>query len=242
MSYEIQQRLIDIMHSKESNLAVSADVTECNALLEIAQEVGDHICILKTHVDMLSDFSIGFLKKLQTIAKQKKFLLFEDRKYADIGHTTSLQFQHSVFCTPQWADLITVQLLAGPGILQALEPLCIQHNCGVLPLLQMSSKDNLLSSDYTQQALGFIEQYTSIVAGAISQEKLQENLLTLTPGIRMHSGTDTVGQQYNTPEHAIKQKGTDIIIVGRGILQNNNPKDAAKIYQQHAWKLYTSIH
>ena len=77
--------LFSLISIKQSNLCVSADVYSTTALLRLAEEVGDSICVLKTHADIIDDFSDRTIKGLQEIAKRKHFLLFEDRKFADIG-------------------------------------------------------------------------------------------------------------------------------------------------------------
>lgn len=77
--------LLRLVHLKQTNLCVSADVTTSNELLRLADEVGDHICVLKTHADIISDFSDKTVRGLTELAKRKKFLVFEDRKFGDIG-------------------------------------------------------------------------------------------------------------------------------------------------------------
>ena len=39
------------------------------------------ICMIKTHADIISDFSERSIKGLKEISKRKKFLIFEDRKF-----------------------------------------------------------------------------------------------------------------------------------------------------------------
>ena len=80
--------LLQLMSIKRSNLCVSADVHSTTALLRLAEEVGDSICIFKTHADIIDDFGEGTIRGLQDISRRKKFLLFEDRKFGDIGSTT----------------------------------------------------------------------------------------------------------------------------------------------------------
>ncbi len=68
-------------------MCVSADVTSPAELLKLAEDVGDQICVLKTHADVVKGFSERTMKSLTDIARRKRFVLFEDRKFMDIGST-----------------------------------------------------------------------------------------------------------------------------------------------------------
>ena len=76
--------------------------------------------------------------------------------------------------------------------------------------------------------------------GIIAQSRINNdqalNFVQLTPGVQLHSKEDGLGQTYNTPEEAILNKGADIIIVGRGILNSDNRLDQAEIYRNLAWQ------
>lgn len=76
------------MVAKRSNLCLSADVETTSELLRLAEECGDAICVLKTHADIVCDFSDRTISGLAEIAARKKFLIFEDRKLGDIGSTS----------------------------------------------------------------------------------------------------------------------------------------------------------
>lgn len=77
--------LLSLISIKRSNLCVSADVHTTYDLLSVAEEIGDHICVLKTHADIIDDWSQKTIAGLQEISRRKRFLLFEDRKLGDIG-------------------------------------------------------------------------------------------------------------------------------------------------------------
>ena len=85
-------KLLKLMSDKKTNLALSADVTCKKKLLELANILGPYICILKTHIDIIEDFDAELITRLQNLAVQHNFLLFEDRKFADIGNTVRLQY------------------------------------------------------------------------------------------------------------------------------------------------------
>lgn len=49
---------------------------------------------------------------------------------------------------------------------------------------------------------------------------------------------DGLGQQYTTPEVVVNSKGSDVIIVGRGVLEAPDRLKAAELYRQSGWDAY----
>lgn len=47
-----------------------------------------------------------------------------------------------------------------------------------------------------------------------------------------------LGQLYTTPEDVIYNKGSDVIIVGRGILEAPDRLTAAESYRKSGWEAY----
>ena len=239
--HAVTKQLLDVVMEKESNLIFSADVRQKEQLLQLADEVGPHICALKTHIDIVNDFDQDLLVQLKQIATNHNFLLFEDRKFSDIGNTVKHQFTSKHYNIPHWADLVTVHLTAGASLVDALADSGQLDHTALIAIVGLSSSDTLTDLAYIQRAMEIVNDKKEYFAGIVAQHNLLGNesgLLQFTPGINISAKGDKHGQTYNTPEKAFAQKATDIMIVGRGIYQANNPQEAAKAYQQAGWKSY----
>lgn len=240
-------RLLQLCHEKKSNLAVSADVTTAAELLLLAETLGPEICILKTHIDIITDFIPQLTKTLRKLADQHHFLIFEDRKFADIGNTVKQQFVGGIYQIALWADIINAHSLPGPGIVEGLyegiSSVGRQRKCALLLIAEMSSKGHLMNEEYRRQTLLLAQSYPDFVMGFITQHQLSKTLadecfVNLTPGVQLAVKDDALGQQYVTPEKAIIENGADIVIVGRGILNAKDPTAMAKEYRERAWQSY----
>jgi len=245
------QRLLQLMADKQSNLCLSADVTTTAQLLQLASQCGPYICLLKTHMDIIDDYTADTVTALRALAAQHRFLLFEDRKYADIGSTVSAQYHSGVFRISQWADLINAHLLPGEAIIDGLStqpPATAASDSayaasGLLLIAQMSSAGNLITPAYTAACVAAAEKHSSRIAGFIAQQQLTDApyLLTMTPGVqRVSGGGDALGQQYNSVEQCV-ERGADVLIVGRGIYgkaAGGEVESEAKWYRDAGWAAY----
>ena len=236
------QRLCQVIADKQTNLCLSADVSHVDELLSLADNVGSEICLLKTHVDILSDFTTDFIQQLNALADKHQFLIFEDRKFSDIGHTVKQQYAGGLYQIANWADMVNAHTVPGPGVIQGLQEVGLPKKRGLLLLAEMSSAGSLAQGAYTEASISMAKEYPDFVMGFIAQHQLTENpgLIQLTPGVQSDSSGDGLGQHYISPERAIIQNGSDIIIVGRGIYQAEDPAARAHYYRKSAWKAYLS--
>lgn len=233
------KKLLSLMDLKKTNLCVAADVTTKQALLQLADAVGPYICLLKTHIDIITDFDWDLIVQLQACAQKHNFLIFEDRKFADIGNTVQMQYRDGIYKIASWADMVNAHLVPGPGIIDGLQRIGLPLGRGLILLAQMSSKGSFATGDYTKQNVKAAEQYTDFVIGFIAREQVSEDprMIHFTPGVQFDTKGDSLGQQYITPEYAIAH-GTDVIIVGRGIYQAADPAAMAMQYRDAGWEAY----
>lgn len=240
---KVAKRLCEIIAKKSSNLILGADVNTAAELLHIAEQFGPKICALKTHIDILTDFTSAFIYQLKELAQKHEFLIFEDRKLADIGQIIQSQYCGGSYKIAEWADLVTVHTIAGPDSIKALEQAAKASTTeprGILLIVEMSSKGQLAKGAYTSDSIAMTSAAPDFIAGFISQTPIYTNpgYLQITPGVQLSNTQDAFGQRYRDPIQAIQKEGNDLIIVGRGILNANDPLAKAEQYREAAWTTY----
>jgi len=254
--------LLELMDRKRSNLCVSVDVTKKASLLRIVDASGPSVCLVKTHIDIVEDFDEDLVQQLQQLAKKHDFMIFEDRKFADIGNTVTLQYSRGVHHISSWSDITNAHPVPGPGVITGLASVGLPLGRGLLLLAEMSSKGTLATGEYTKQALQMAREHRDFVIGFIAMKRLGstsstssadsseptegsgEDFLILTPGVGLDVQGDAMGQQYRTPREVIFERGCDIIIVGRGIYgkgegaEDDVIRRESERYRAEGWKAY----
>ncbi|KAJ6515770.1 humps family-domain-containing protein [Mycena sanguinolenta] len=248
--------LLETIERKQSNLAVSVDVTSAKDFLAIIDVVGPFVCLVKaiTHIDIIEDFTPSLITELQALSAKHDFLIFEDRKFADIGNTVALQYSSGVHKIASWSHLTNAHPVPGPSVVTGLSSVGLPLGRGLLLLAEMSTKGSLASGSYTESAVQMARAHRDFVVGFIAQRRMgagpdemtaEEDFLILTPGVGLDVQGDGMGQQYRTPREVVLESGCDVIIVGRGIYGKDpslieNIVTQAKRYKTEGWAAYLS--
>eukprot|EP01027_Heterolobosea_sp_BB2_P023933 GEZU01036003.1.p1 GENE.GEZU01036003.1~~GEZU01036003.1.p1 ORF type:complete len:497 (-),score=161.54 GEZU01036003.1:38-1306(-) len=244
------KELLKLMDEKRTNLCVALDVTTKAEVLQYADTLGPYICCLKTHADIIEDFDQDLVSQLSELAKKHKFLIFEDRKFADIGNTVKYQYEKGVHRIAEWSHITNAHIVPGPGIIAGLKEVGLPRGRGLLLLAEMSSAGTMAKGDYTTAAIQMARENRDFVIGFISMRNLfssnnsatesDDAFIHMTPGVQLGQKGDALGQQYNTPEDVIGRLGSDVIIVGRGIYTAKDIPAEAERYREAGWKAYAA--
>ncbi|KAL0636277.1 orotidine 5'-phosphate decarboxylase [Maublancomyces gigas] len=246
----IGRRLLAIMAAKQSNLCISVDLTSPSQILALIDELGPKVCLVKTHIDIITfttpDSITAFTTSLQSLATHHNFLIFEDRKFADIGSTVQHQYRGGIYRIASWAHITNAHAIPGEGIIQGLRAVAHEHpdvDRGLLMLGEMSSKGSLGGGEYLAKTVAMARGYADFVVGFIAQGAVEragegEDFVVMTPGVKLERGGDGLGQQYNTPDDVVGERGSDVIIVGRGIIKAQDPVEEAEKYRRAGWEAY----
>ena len=236
----LARKVFLLMEEKKTNLCFSADLDNFDDLVKYIKIVGPHICILKLHSDIVKDLDLNKLQVINKLSIHYKFFIIEDRKFSDIGNTFKNQYQNGPLKIKDNTDMITAHGIAGEGVVKTFSDINIDKSKGLLLVYEMSSKNNLISSDYKNSLMKYVVNYTQDIIGLITQKRDigPDNILYMTPGVSIKDKNDNSDQKYRTPEDAILRDNCDIIIVGRGIYNSDNVSKTVEIYKFLGWKAY----
>jgi uridine monophosphate synthetase len=123
-SHPLSAYLLRLMDLKASNLCLSADVATARELVHLADKIGPYIVVLKTHHDMVSGWDFhpqtGTGAKLAALSRKHGFLIFEDRKFGDIGNTVEMQYVGGSARIIEWAHITNVNMVPGKASVTSL--------------------------------------------------------------------------------------------------------------------------
>ena len=244
--HPLSLQYMEIAVQKRSLVVLAADLPTTEELVDLIANVGEYVAVVKTHVDAVEGFSKEGWAKVVDEARKQGVLLFEDRKFADIGRVAQTQME-GLNNGRGWADVVTSHSVSGPdvvdGIAAAWEE--VERVGGVLLLAQMSSRGNLLDEAYTKETLeigsasphvmGFIGNGSSSDDVSALRKMVGNGKMIWTPGVSLSAEEGVLGQRYGNPSDAIRA-GSDAIIVGSGIHGSVSATEAAEEYAKASWE------
>ena len=139
-----------------------------------------------------------------------------------------------------WLDMITIHGVFGQGTVDGLKKAVLDNmdkDMGGLLIAESSSDGNFIDLEYRKKVRDLGQKNKEFIMGFICQEKMSgEDFLYFTPGVHLDKKDDEMGQRYRSVEEALVRDDCDVVIVGRGIYQANNPGETAKKYSEEGWQ------
>jgi len=216
-------------------LIVALDVPDIESAKSIVYNLGDQINFYKIGLElMMSGEYFSLIKFLKNHNKK----IFADLKLYDISNTVANAVKN---LSKYEIDLLTIHSASHEIMKRACD------NKGKMDIVAVTVLTNLDSKDLLQ--MGFdkdlsieklVENKTKmildcgldgVVASALEARNLRnkfgENFLIVTPGIRLNINQNDDQKRVSDVKSAIKN-GASYLVVGRPIIQSNNPKESAQ--------------
>ncbi len=228
--------LIDEARSK---LIVALDVPNVEEAQKVIDGLGDSVVFYKIGMELIYHGGLDLAKELKKQGKK----VFIDAKLHDIPRTVLAAARN---IAKYEADLLTLH--CNSSAYRAFEQYRAEGGnsnmkwCFVTILTSEDDRDikrinisGTVKSNVKKLAVDAIKQGADgIVASAQEAEFLRNagdlkdnNFIIITPGIRPAGSSHNDQRRVTTPTKAV-QSGSDYLVVGRPILEADNPKDMAE--------------
>ena len=196
----ITNKQTKVLPVKNSNLIVALDVDTWDEAKKHIINLGEYVTGFKFHFDLID--GIDF-KELRDLHVKYNFVVLNDRKYADVPHINQ-----------KMSDKIDFPYIF--NIVHAISGIDSFPSGPIIIVLEMSNNNTLITPEYRNKVIQQTENIPNLV-GYVSQHKWwNSDKLCFTPGIKNEKDITSA-----------KERGADIIIVGRSIINDANPKKRA---------------
>ena len=220
----INNKLLGILNKKKG-ICVAIDLTKTNEIIKFIIALASEVSIFKLHCDIIDDFDDNFIEQLKILKKHYNILIWEDRKFSDIGFITNQQLNGGIYKISEWADIVTFHSTCG------YKSIPIDTNLIIFLVVELSVEGHLCDTNYIEKSIQIANTHPNIL-GVVCQhdiQHLQKNILKIVPGISLNKQKkDNYNQIYNKIEN---KNFADIFVVGRSIIQSDNPLELIKSIQ-----------
>lgn len=203
------------------------DFTDLKKTLDFTEIIKNNVGGIKLGLEFFSK------NGPQGVEKMKKFGLpiFLDLKLHDIPNTVKQSLKNVLSLEP---DFLTVHLSGGYKMIEVLKD--IKKDTKIIGVSLLTSLDNedLKNMGINLDPNEFVENLVKIgvnagIDGIVSSaeevnnlKKKFNDLIFVTPGIRLSSGKVDDQKRIKSPRSAIAS-GSDLLVIGRPITESKNP-------------------
>ena len=218
-----------------TTLISALDVPEMETALTMVDKFGEEVQWYKVGKQIFTKFGPEIVRSLKSRGKK----VFLDLKFHDIPNTVA-QAIHSAASIG--ADIVNVHASGGPAMLTAAAQAARETGVTVIAVTVLTSLDENelraigLQATPAEQVVRLAKLTKDCgLAGVVCspkeitlvREACGRDFLTVVPGIRPAGAAAGDQKRIMTPAEAAKA-GADYIVVGRPILQADDPQGAAR--------------
>ena len=223
----------------DPRLIVALDYADQNQALGFVERISPDLCKLKIGKELFTRSGPQFVESLVT----RGFDVFLDLKFHDIPNTV----RKAVYAAAQLGEwMVDVHALGGQAMLEAaregVEMVGVNRPYLIaVSLLTSMSASDLRQLGIEQQPQAFVERLARLsmdsgVDGLVCsaqeakglRQKLGDSPLLVTPGIRPAGSNAGDQQRIATPQQAIED-GASYLVIGRPITQHENPVEMLQL-------------
>lgn len=232
---ELQREGVALVAStvSSSKLCIAIDLTTKAEIRSVIEAVGPHVGLIKLHCDIIEDFDASFVDYLLDAKQRHRLLIWEDRKFGDIGATVDKQLHGGLYRIAEWADIVSCHAVGGQLSLPQSSTDTENRSPWIVLIGELSCQGQLLDGKYTQNVIRLAQSHHRVI-GVVCQQPWPgiKPRLTIVPGIKSATSMSCIdgrGQQYSTPT---SKAFADVLVVGRAVTQHKTPSFMVEALQQ----------
>ncbi|MBP6217551.1 MAG: orotidine 5'-phosphate decarboxylase [Oligoflexales bacterium] len=235
IAHPLASKILRLMARKKTNLALSLDLPQKELWLDLAEKIGPHICMLKTHVDVLEEYDPSIGLKLAEIAQRHEFVILEDRKLSESGQTLLHQYHGGPYKISSWAELVSVHAMASLETFDTLSGnLKGVDERGVFLSDDTPAKSSFFDTLLQEKLAETACQNVGFIVGFITRKRLMNShLISMYPETTLESSS-----VHSHPDFVFSQLQSDIMLAGPSIYSSENPLYLAQTFRELAWDAY----
>ncbi len=225
----------------DPRIIVALDYNNPQDALDLCTKLDPRLCRLKVGKELFTAAGPAIVEKLQS----KDFQIFLDLKYHDIPNTVASACRVATQSLGIW--MLNVHAMGGRKMLMAAREAVSHHQTKLIAVTLLTSMDQndiheLGWQQKPQQIVSSLAQLShecgldGVVCSAQEARSLRTQLgpdfCLVTPGIRLQSDDTNDQKRITTPQIAI-ENGATYLVIGRPITQARDPLVALQLILQN---------
>ena len=248
---DFNNRLLNIIKSKQTSVCLSLDTGSWNKGRSILESCAPYICMVKLHLDLLTDWNNTATQEILDMSKTHNFLILEDSKLDDVPNIVESQVYGGLHSFGNWVDAVTVNTVNFVSTNNALyrsakknRSDAVSKDLTCIPVGQYNTKDSMVTKDYSNDFKNRLleEKDTRFQTRTIIQQNLYKTdnqFLRMTPGV-IEVDEDIIFNEdrdrYRSIESAMMRDRNHVVIIGSNIIINENVEEKCKSCATKTWE------